>query len=63
VWINKAMSKLYKNWFVHNIFSHPTSEIVFWIVRPFIGRERAENVSGRIHDATLPDQPIGTGRG
>lgn len=47
------MSKIYKNWFVHNMFAHPLSEIAYWIVRP-LGRKKAEDVSGFIHDGTIP---------
>ena len=47
------MSKLYKNWFVHNMFSHPLSEVVYWFVRP-LGKKKAEDVSGVIHDCTIP---------
>ncbi len=55
------MSKLYKNWFVHNMFSHPISEIVYWLAIPF-GRERAETYCNAIHDITLPDE-LSNGRG
>ncbi|MBG17388.1 MAG: hypothetical protein CMB77_03430 [Euryarchaeota archaeon] len=57
------MDKLWKNWTVHNIISHPVSEVLYLISLPFVGREKAENISGWIHDVTLPDQVRGTGRG
>ena len=57
----KLMSKLYKNWFVHNIISHPLSEIVYWLIIPF-GRERAEICCNAIHDFTLPEV-LDNGRG
>ena len=57
------MNKLWKNWTVHNIISHPVSEVLYLICLPFVGREKAENISGWIHDVTLPDQVRGTGRG
>ena len=55
--------KIYKNWPVHNLIGHPLSEIVFWIVRPFVGLAKAENISGVVHDGTLPNHAPGTGRG
>ena len=56
------MHKLYKNWTIHNLVSHPLSEIVFWLVRPF-GRGKAEAASGWVHDVSLPLQQEGAGRG
>ena len=47
------MSKLYKNWFVHNMFAHPLSEVVYWITRP-LGRKKSEDISEWIHDVTIP---------
>lgn len=49
------MSKLWRNWPVHNLIAHPLSEVVYWCVRPF-GKQLAERVSGAIHDATLPEE-------
>ena len=57
------LNRLWKNWTVHNIISHPVSEVLYLISLPFVGREKAENISGWIHDVTLPDQVRGTGRG
>ena len=57
------LKKLWKNWTVHNIISHPVSEVLYLLSLPFAGREKAENISGWIHDVTLPDQVRGTGRG
>jgi hypothetical protein len=55
------MSKVYKNWPVHNLIAHPLSEIVYWIVRP-AGKKKAEDISGWIHDITLPvDRSNGRG--
>jgi hypothetical protein len=48
------MKILYKNWFVHNMFAHPLSEVVYWLVRP-LGKKKAEDVSGYIHDGTIPE--------
>ena len=56
------MKRLYKNWFVHNMFAHPLSEIAYWIVRPF-GAAKASQVAGAIHDASIPDHVKGEGRG
>jgi len=47
------MSKLYRNWPVHNLFGHPVSELAYWVVRPF-GKSRAKQVNKWIHDSTLP---------
>ena len=47
------MSIVYKNWFVHNMFAHPLSEIVYWMVRP-LGRTRAKRAGDAIHDCTIP---------
>ena len=55
------MSRLYKNWFVHNMFAHPLSEAVYWVIRP-LGRKRADNISGWVHDVTVPvNYDIGRG--
>jgi len=55
------MSKLYKNWFVHNMFAHPLSEVVYWITRP-LGRKKSEDISEWIHDVTIPnDSDVGRG--
>ena len=58
---NKQTSKgvgrmriLYKNWFVHNMFAHPLSEVVYWLARPF-GRARAKKVGDAVHDCTIPE--------
>lgn len=52
----RKMNKLWKNWTVHNIIAHPASEVLYLISILFVGRERAESISGWIHDVTLPDQ-------
>lgn len=41
------MTKLYKNWTVHNILSHPLSQIAYLLGFP-------EKVYNWIHDVTLP---------
>jgi hypothetical protein len=56
------MSWIYRNWTVHNLVSHPVSEVVYWLVRPF-GRTRAESASGWIHDVTIPPHKEDEGRG
>jgi hypothetical protein len=55
------MKRLYKNWFVHNVFSHPMSEVVYWAVRP-LGKKKAADISGWVHDITIPEHEPGTGR-
>ena len=50
--------RISKNWFVHNMLGHPVSEICFWIVRPFVGLERAEMISMTVHDATVPTKSV-----
>mgnify|MGYP005836819625 CR=1 FL=1 len=57
------MTALYRNWLVHNLLGHPLSELIFWLVRPFVGLARAENISGEVHDLTIPAHVQGTGRG
>ena len=47
------MSKIYKNWPVHNLVGHPVSELAYWGVRRF-SKQRAKRISKRIHDSTLP---------
>jgi hypothetical protein len=49
------MSRLYRNWTIHNLIGHPLSEIIYW----FFGEE----ASGRFHDLTVPPHKRGTGRG
>lgn len=39
------MKKLYKNWFVHNVFAHPLMYFIGFISK------RAANA---VHDSTLP---------
>jgi len=57
------MKRLYQNWFMHNMVGHPLSELVFWFIRPFVGLAKAENISGDVHDWTIPEHTAGTGRG
>ncbi len=57
------MSAIYRNWVIHNLVGHPVSELLFWIVRPFVGLAKAERLSGEFHDLTIPDHDPGTGRG
>jgi hypothetical protein len=47
------MSKVYKNWTVHNLIGHPVSELAYLFLRPF-GLVLAQRISKTIHDATLP---------
>ena len=56
------MSKLYRNFFVHNMFGHPLSEVLYWIVRP-CGANKATNTAGWFHDLTAPRHSKKNGRG
>ena len=47
------MSKLWRNYTVHNLIGHPLCEICYWLARPF-GKEKATKWSEYIHDVTLP---------
>lgn len=47
---------MFKTWSMHNLVGHPASEIVFWIVLPIWGRDRADRVRNAVHDATLPEE-------
>ena len=51
------MSKLYKNWTIHNLISHPLSEVAYWIVRP-LGKKKSKDVSVWIHDISLPNTTV-----
>jgi len=54
--MSKFLSKLgLFKWSLHNCVAHPLSEIVY-----LIGFERASNW---IHDVTVPEHELGTGRG
>jgi len=52
--INNLPERL--RWTLHNLVSHPLSELVFLATGD-------EELAGRIHDATLPDHQQGQGRG
>lgn len=47
------MKKLYKNWFVHNVFGHSISELLYWILKPF-SELKASQASIWFHDVTCP---------
>lgn len=51
------MKKMYRNWFIHNVVSHPLSEICFWPLRLLFGFEAATELAGKIHDFSLPQNP------
>lgn len=57
------MSRLWKNWTVHNLISHPVSELIYLLSFLIIGREKAEAISGWVHDVTVPEEIVGNGRG
>jgi len=44
---------LFRNWTMHNLISHPMSEVVWLILRPF-SVTLAKKYSDMIHDCTLP---------
>lgn len=46
---------LTRNWTVHNLFAHPLSEIAYLL--------GFHQLSGMIHDGTVPVHEEGTGRG
>ena len=52
------MSKLFKNWPVHNLLAHPFMEIVY-----LMSFGKAERFCNFIHDVTIPDHTPGEGRG
>ena len=43
-------------WTLHNLVSHPLSEIAFLVTKD-------EALSGQLHDMTIPKHERGTGRG
>jgi hypothetical protein len=45
----------YQSWPMLNLVAHPVSELLHWV--------GADDLGGRIHDATLPEHEAGTGRG
>ena len=53
-----VMSKLWRNWTVHNLIAHPLSEIVY-----LLSFGRAVKWSDFIHDSTIPQHADGEGRG
>lgn len=46
---------LYQNWPMHNLISHPLSEIVYWVVLTVKGEDEADKISGFVHDFTIPE--------
>lgn len=54
------MRKLYRNWTVHNIISHPLSEIIYLVG---LRTRRAEKLSHWVHNVSIPEHKPGTGRG
>ena len=55
-------SKWYQNWFIHNMISHPLSEVVYQLAKRILNDSIAEEWCGKIHDATVPIER-GNGRG
>jgi hypothetical protein len=53
----EKISFLYKNYVVHNLISHPLSEIVYWLVLLVTQDvKKADDISGVIHDSSLPPE-------
>ncbi len=47
------MNKIYKNWFIHNVFGHSISELLYWVIVPF-SSTLASRASIWFHDTTCP---------
>jgi hypothetical protein len=56
------MKRLYRKWFMHNMLRIRNGKRIR-LIRPFVGLAKAENISGIVHDCTLPIHVPGTGRG
>ena len=48
------MTKIYKNWLVHNVIAHPVAEMAYWALYLF-SPLRASRLSMWIHDVTCPN--------
>ena len=59
----QTLPPLYQNWFVHNMLGHPMSEIVYHLARRRMDDDKARDLSGWVHDLTIPPHEPGTGRG
>jgi hypothetical protein len=53
----KRLKSLYKNWTVHNLISHPLSELVY-----ILSFGKLEKLCNKIHDFSIPENPE-NGRG
>lgn len=51
----RAASKEHFRWSIHNLVAHPLSEIAF-----LVGLRK---LSDWLHDASIPNHDLGTGRG
>lgn len=47
------MSKIYKNWFVHNMFGHPLMELSKFL--SFFNPALSKYLQTKFHDGTLPE--------
>lgn len=45
-------TRLYKNWWVHNMFAHPTMQV--------LNSLGFHTLAAHVHDSTLPDRPVAT---
>lgn len=48
------ISKLYRNWPVHNIIGHPACEITFILLRLCRCKDASE-IAAKVHHATVPE--------
>ena len=53
----RNIKQVYRNWPVHNLFAHPLSEVVYWILRPF-GKSNAKSAGDWVHNITIPEGEI-----
>jgi len=59
---------MWRNWTVHNMIGHPLGEVLY-LASVVAGKldqragEILEDLSNRLHEATIPEHEEGTGRG
>lgn len=59
---------MWRNWTVHNMISHPLSEVLYLtsVVAAKLDQRAGEilqDLSNKVHDASVPEHEEGTGRG
>ena len=47
------LENIWRNWTVHNLLSHPLSEMVYLVVKPF-SAFYADKWSGSVHNFSVP---------